>query len=180
MKSLVPFLFAIALSLNLSAQHTPHTLKEAKMLTELLNRTSYFDSVLIIDKASYWDDLHIRGLGFKGKSVFKVAISFKETASNDLEVKKLTKKKVRNPASVKTLLDQRYVSIAQLSDDSLNLKPPRLTVTDHEIWTVMMINNKAKSQTLKQSYAPLLYQRTIPTKQRREFIEFVEKIEAEL
>jgi len=180
MKSLIILLMLIGAGANLAAQHTPHTLKEAKMLAELNNRTSYFDSVLIIDKASYWDNLRIRGFGFKGKSVFKVDIVFNETETNDLEVKKLSKKKLRNPTTIKSILDERYFSISRLSDDSLNLRPPRLTVTDHEIWTVLMINNKAKSQTLKQSYAPLLYQRTIPTKQRREFIDFVEKIESQL
>lgn len=173
-------LFCVFVCASANAQHTPNTLKADKMLAELNAKTSYFDSVLIIDKAVYWRDLKIKGYGFKGKSIFKVDILLTENADNELHVRDLAKKKISKPREIQKLLRNDYPSVSKLSDDSLNLRPPRLSLENQEIWTVLMVNNKLRSQTLKQSYAPLFYQKTIPTRQRRFFIEFVQNVESGL
>ncbi len=172
---------AFLLIINTYAQHTPHSLKEEKVLQELKQKTNYFDSLVVIDKSSYWkDNPKIKGFGFKGTSVYRLEIALKENDSAELLVKKLVKKKVSRPATVRQLLESRYTFINNLNEDSLNLKPPRLQVTDPEIWSLLVVNHKNNSSLLRQSFAPRSFQRTIPTRQRLIFIEFVEALEEQL
>ena len=177
-----PLLICLAvMSWTAFAQHTPHSLKEEKVLNELKMKTNYFDSLVIIDKASYWkDNAKMNGFGFKGNSVFKLEIAMMQDENADLQVKKLTKKKVNRPATVRQLMENRYAFLRGLNEDSLNLRPPRLNVADPEIWSLLVMNHTKNSTLLKQSFAPRAFQRTIPTSQRRKFIDFVDALEEQL
>jgi hypothetical protein len=180
MKTLLTAL-ALCFVVTAYSQHTPHSLKEEKVLTELKQKTNYFDSLIVIDKSSSWkDNPKINGFGFKGTSVYRIEIALKESDSAELLVKKLVKKKVSRPATVRQLLESRYSFIKNLNDDSLNLRPPRLHIADPEIWSILLVNHKNNSSLLRQSFAPRSFQRTIPTRQRRTFIEFVEALEEQL
>jgi hypothetical protein len=174
-------IFLNIISFQLFSQHTPHSLKEENVLATLKSETIYFDSLIVIDKASYWKgNPKIKGFGFKGSSVFKLEISMKENEAAELVVNKFTKKKVSKPATVRQLLLNRYKFVTTLDDDSLNLRPPRLNVAEPEIWSVLIMNHRNNSSVLKQSFAPRAFQRTIPTTQRSMFIEFVDAMEEQL
>lgn len=180
MKALLTLALLCSFAASFS-QHTPHSLKEEKVLQELKQKTNYFDSLIVIDKASYWkENPKINGFGFKGADVYRLEIAMKENDAANLLVKKLVKKKVASPATVRQLVESRYNFIVNLKDDSLNLRPPRLNVADPEIWSVLVVNHKTNSSVLRQSFAPRSYQRTIPTRQRRTFIEFVDALEEQL
>jgi hypothetical protein len=169
------------MSFQLFSQHTPHSLKEDNVLATLKSETNYFDSLIVIDKASYWrGNPKIKGFGFKGSAVYKLEISMKENEAADLVVNKFTKKKVSKPATVRQLMLNRYKFITTLNDDSLNLRPPRLNVAEPEIWSVLIMNHRNNSSVLKQSFAPRAFQKTIPTTQRSMFIEFVDAMEEQL
>jgi hypothetical protein len=180
MKACLLICFTI-ISYQVLAQHTPHSLKEESVLATLKTKTEYFDSLIVIDKASYWKgNPKINGFGFKGTSVFKLEISLKENEASELEVNKFVKKKVSRPNTVRQLLINRYAFVSTLNDDSLNLRPPRLNVAEPEIWSVLIMNHKNNSSLLKQSFAPRAFQKTNPTSQRGMFIEFVDAMEEQL
>ena len=68
MRLLISILSTLTLATN--GQHVPYGLRETKVKKELVARTSDFDSLILIDKASYWDDdMKVSGLGFKQSNV---------------------------------------------------------------------------------------------------------------
>src|SRR5688500_11769330 len=83
--------------LCVNGQHVPYGLREAKVQKELASRTGEFDSLVLLDKASYWDeDMKISGLAFKQNQIYRLTISFKSDESSfyDMTIKDFRKTKV--------------------------------------------------------------------------------------
>jgi hypothetical protein len=163
-------------------QLTSKGLQLSKVQEEMIQKTSEFDSVVLVDKTSFWrDDKQINGFGFKGNEIYKMKIVFSKDTSAfyGLTIAKIKKNSVKDKSKQEAIKEINYTSITTYSDDSLNLKSrttSHLDISDSDDWTILVIRKNIL--ILRQSYAPEIYQKLAPTKQREIFMDTLIKIDA--
>lgn len=160
-----------------NGQYLPYGLREPKVKKELMLMTSDFDSLVLIDKASYWsEDMKISGLGFKQDLVYELTINYEQntTSSYDMKIKNIKQEKVQNDSVMQAIRKIKFRSIFRLNNDSLNLKPS-WSISDQDEWTILFLIKK-QLIVIKQSYAPESYQPKRPTKTRQLFIDLFSQI----
>jgi hypothetical protein len=162
-------------------QLIPYGLQIDKVQKEIIQKTSEFDSLVFIDKASYWnEDSKISGFGFKGDETYKLTIIFKKdtTSFYDITIDQIKKRKLTVTSKTETIKLTNYSLIETASNDSLNLKSRTnsyMDISDQPEWTIFII--KLNNFILKQSYAPETYQKIAPTKERQLFMETIVQLE---
>jgi hypothetical protein len=150
-------------------------LRLVKVQKEIIQKTSEFDSLVLVDKASYWnEDRQMSGFGFKGKETYKVTIIFKQdtTSFYDITILQIKKSKLTVASKIDAIKLTNYFSIETVTNDSLNLKSrgkAYMDISDQPEWTLLIIKNNIF--ILRQSYAPETYQKIAPTKERQLFME---------
>lgn len=155
-------------------QLIPYGLQLDKVQKEILSRTSAFDSLVFVNKASYWSvDGQIKGYGFRGKEIYKMTITFKQNTTSfyDITIDQIKKSKLSVASKIDAIKQTNYSSIETVSSDSLNLKSRTNTyidISDQPEWTFLSI--KKSIFVLIQSYAPEIYQKIAPTKERKLFM----------
>ena len=162
----VILLFVMTTSPLVFGQHVPYGLREKKVQDELLSKTGEFDSLVLFDKASYWDeDMKIFGIGFRLNKLYSLTLEYKDADESfyDMSIKSIKSKKI---SSSQTLKDLNLNCLRLLNNDSLNAR--LIEVSDCQEWTIVVIKNK--EITLKQSYDPEDSQRFKPTRDRKHFI----------
>jgi hypothetical protein len=168
----------ITLVLCVNGQHVPYGLRETKVQKELATRTSEFDSLVLLDKASYWDeDMKISGLAFKQNQIYKLTVMFKsgESSFYDMTIKDFRKTKISDESAIESIQKMKLFSAITLNSDSLNHKPV-WDISDQNEWTMLFLKNK--KITIKQSYAPEVYQPILPTDDRKLFMDLFDQISA--
>jgi hypothetical protein len=167
-------ILCLLFSLTSFGQIIPYGLRLDKVQNEIIQKTSLFDSLVLVDDASYWDDdAKIKGFGFKGNEIYKVTIIFKKdtTSFYDITIEHIKKTKLTLASKLDANKITNYSSIEILSSDSLNLKSRTnsyMSISDQPEWTILII--KKDNLILKQSYAPETYQILAPTKERELFM----------
>jgi hypothetical protein len=183
MKTL-PYILALNFYLTFSSvfgQLIPYGLQLDKVQKEIIQKTSEFDSTVLVDKASYWnEDKKMNGFGFKDNHIYRLTIFFIQdtTSSYDISIKKIMKSKVTKKSKIDAIKKTDYSTIVTFSNDSLNLKSQTnsyLSISDELEWTILIV--KKNNFILKQSYAPETYQKIAPTKERQIFMDTLTKIE---
>lgn len=155
-------------------QLIPYGLQLDKVQKEILLRTSAFDSLVFVNKASYWTvDRQIKGYGFRGKEIYKMTSTFKQNTTSfyDITIDQIKKSKLSVASKIDAIKLINYSSIETVSSDSLNLKSRTNTyidISDQPEWTFLSI--KKSIFVLIQSYAPEIYQKISPTKERKLFM----------
>lgn len=183
-RNILTCLFAIALFLKAfssNAQLIPYGLQLRKVQSDIIKKTTKFDSLILIDKSSYWDDdLKIYGLGFKQKDLYQITLYFKKGKSSfyDIKISKMKFFKVIDDLKINEAREMDFLRISKLSKDSLNLKSRTKEITqisDSDEWTILVV--KMGVLTLKQSYEPAFYQKRAFTIEREYFINSILAIE---
>jgi hypothetical protein len=158
------------LVLTTNGQHVPYGLRETKVKRELLTRSTGFDSLILVDKASYWDeDMKISGLGFKNNLIYKLTVNYRAdtTSFYDIAIEHFGQEEMKENQITKNIRKINFQSISNLNNDSLNLKPS-WSISDQDEWTILTV---IKGQiVIKQCYAPDSYQGVLPTEDRQMFI----------
>lgn len=156
-------------------QLIPYGLQLDKVQKEIFQKTSDFDSLVFVSKASYWNEARqLRGYGFRGKEIYKMTIIFKQdtTSFYDITIDQIKKSKLKVVSKIDAAIKlTNYSSIETVSSDSLNLKSRANTyidISDQPEWVLLII--KKNIFVLKQSYAPEIYQKIVPTKERKLFM----------
>lgn len=162
-----------SLTIATLGQLIPYGLRLEMVQNEIIQNTSEFDSLVLIDKASYWsDNRQICGFGFKENETYKLTIIFsKDSTFYDISIDRIKKKKLTNFSKLYNLKMTNYSVIESFSNDSLNLKSRTniyMDISDQPEWTFLSI--KKYMYVLKQSYAPEIYQNIAPTKERQIFM----------
>jgi len=139
------------------AQITPGALRDTAMQSELMRRTLAFDSLLLVNVSSFWEDDHtISGYGFIDSGPFYVNIRFKEKKDTMwcLEYKSLHKRKIKNAETMKAAGSLQIGILSTFEQDSAELKnkPEKIIVmSDGPEWSLMIIDHKTHVMKLFQS-----------------------------
>ena len=175
------YIFGIILTVTTAyGQRIPYGLQLENVQKEIVEKTNQFDSLVFVDKASFWnDDKTINGFGYIDNKVKKVRIYFEKdtTSFYDIKILKIKTAKVKKKVKSNFLKKFDYYKVEKFHNDSLNLKSRTniiLDITDQPTWTILII--KKTELILKQSYAPEFYQEKAPTLERKEFIEIVKTL----
>jgi len=163
---------------NVNGQILPYALKKVELQQEIIQATSSFDSLILADKASFWnDDLKINGFGFNNADIFKVTVTFNvkvDTAYN-VTLRKIKKRKIRNSETILYVKGLNFTRFENLVQDSLDIKSRSgnyLDVSDGDEWTLLII--KKKCFFFKQAYMPDRY---LKTNDKLSFIDVINKFE---
>lgn len=165
-----------------SAQRTPYGLRLPEVQAEIKNALAEFDSVVLADISSYWEDDRItRGIGEKDGRCYAVMISFEDVlpspyiasdpiSPHGIVLRETLVKKRRSGICPKL----HYKKLSYLSPDSLNVKSRGeyyLEGSDQNEWTLLIL---CEGQlTLKQAHDPERYQKSVPTEERSYFMQTV-------
>jgi len=139
------------------AQITPGALRDTVMQSELMRRTQAFDSLLLVNISSFWEDDHILyGFGFIDSEPFYVNIRFKVKKDTMwcLEYKSLHKRKIKNTETLKAAGSLQIGVLSTFEQDSAELKnkPGKINVmSDGPEWSLMIIDHKTHVMKLFQS-----------------------------
>jgi|GEM_PF-4654911 len=139
------------------AQITPGALRDSAVQSELMRRTQAFDSLLLVNVSSFWEDDHtISGYGFIDSEPFYVNFCFKVKKDTlwCLEYKSLHKRKIKNAETLKAAGSLQIGVLSTFEQDSAELKnkPEKTIVTsDGPEWSLMIIDHKANLLKLFQS-----------------------------
>ena len=178
--TIMTFVFTLTLS-TIFGQAIPNRIQLDKFRKEFINKTLEFDSILLIDKTSFWyNDKKMNGFGFKNNEIYKVTLFLEKHNSSfyDIKIRKIKKSKVTDSLKIEIIKKTDYLSIEKFSIDSLNLKSRTnsyIEISDQNEWTILII--KINYFIIKQSYAPEFYQNIAPTRERQVFMDTLIKLD---
>ncbi len=114
---------AIVFPLLCRAQVTPHGLVSDGLRAELLAATPGFDSLVLIDRASYWsDDLAVEGFSFVKGTPYRALVAFEyDTLTGSLHLRSVSTNEARQEGLHHSLDSLRYPAICAFRADSLAL-----------------------------------------------------------
>jgi hypothetical protein len=145
MKKLILFGFMISIFIfsKVFGQIIPDILYSINGQKEIIQKTMEFDSLVLIDKTSYWmDDLQMNGFGFKNNETYKVKVILSVDGEYDFKVKKINKSKLTGKSKIDNLKNINYSINKTFSNDSLNLKTRTKTerdISDQDEWTILIL-----------------------------------------
>ena len=148
-----------ALHLSLAAQLTPGALERASIRDAICLQTAAYDSLVLIDKASYWyDDLEATGFAFRGDEVHIITVSIKPDPTLDsIAIGSITISDAIDKAKSTALRGIPYPALRYCSNDSLRLKSRSEVAwplpSDQPEWAVLVTYPPTGESFLKRVYA---------------------------
>ena len=177
------FFLTTFLSVNLFSfsQTTPLGLKDKSLQDEILNKTTSYDSLIFFDQSSYWGDDHaMTGFAFKKGSCYKTKIYLdKGNKMFELKFNRIEYNKDQVYDNLKDYIISKFNALKILNNDSLNIKSRTNTamdVSDQTEATIIILIPKRKEFIYKNSYAPDLYQKIVPTTDRQVLIDIFARL----
>lgn len=177
MKKTLPFFALFFLASSAWSQRTAAGLKDSSAQVAILKATKKYDSLLLIDCANFRsDDMQIKGLAYKRKSIYVVTMLFEQTEKAPYTIlyagtrkEKLVDDRLEEAKKVNYNADV----ICAMNADSLAIKSKPggyvVNMADGSIFSVVSITKKPHQLCLQQADQPFDYQKIYPTTDRTEF-----------
>ena len=184
-KQILVLAFFVSVIAPAFPQTTPRALRDKTLQLEIMQKTSVYDSLVLLDMSSYWsDDRVIPGFAFKNGECYRITMFFdKGTGLNSLSYNRVERKKEKVFDNIKNYVVTKFYTLKTLNNDSLNLKSRTATVTelrDQPHATVVVVIPSTQEFFYKNSYAPKSYQKIAWTQDRQDMLDAFTRLEYHL
>lgn len=178
---LTAFMFVFSTSWT---QLTSVMLRQVPFQKDIQKEFRKYDSLIFVDKANFrYDDMLIKGFGFKGHKVYWIQMTFEKVELVEIYTARLidTEKHRIKGKITQNLLSQIGIgSVRTIKDKELAEKSAPGTApiifADGSTYSILLIDNVQNKIFLKQCDSPINYQKLYATQSRAEFIRIFQSL----